>query len=157
MNSKNFKQYKNWKRFPAGASSGVETNLCFYDIGTDATAYGFILGTWGTSIPTETEGAVPIYEFTWDSSGLFILSFGTGDTQLTDVTQISITSSLGTQKRIAAWDESETAYEFTDVNLATNMIAEYDTGVRDFCVKMEIAPDKFVSINFIDLQTGAMI
>ena len=152
-----------WKRACAGGiapgmhlaeircGGGFASNFCITTVGNDGiiTKYGFIEGQFGVAGPTETADGTPLYEWTWDALGNFIISFGpTGTTQLTDVDSIVI-HTMGYDSHVAIWDG--TAYLFRELDIATELIANSPSKV---CMSMGILPSLFIHYTYSELLRG---
>ena len=131
------------------AKSGGMDNFCITTVGDNGTKYGFLSGSFGTVDPTETVDGVLLHEWTWDALGNFIISFGpTGTTQLTDVDSIVI-HTRGHDSQTAIWNG--TAYVFSDLSMATELIATAPTKV---CMSMSILPSLFIHYTYSELLRG---
>ncbi len=134
-----------------GMAGGVGIiNFCIDPVGNDGivSKFGFIKDQFGTALPVETADKTPLYEWTWQGDGSFIISFGaTGDTKLTGVEKILITTPSG-YADVAEWNETATAYIFTDVPTATQLI---DDNTQKLCLKMSILPVKFMQITYANM------
>jgi len=107
---------------------GIVKNACVQE-GTDGIWYGAGPGV-GQIVPPFAIDGTPMYAFIWASTaageeGTILMSFGDlGDTKLTDVKEIVITSTEGTQ--ILTWDATNTDYRTVNLELTDALIADYE-------------------------------
>ncbi len=131
-------------------SGRIFNNFTITSVANNGTKYGFINGTFGAVDPDKTEDNTLLHEFTWQVDGSFIVSFGTGNTKLTNVDELYI--KIGKIVEVAVWNATATAYVFTNLELATQLIAD-DVKVLD--IAMRILPSPFIDISYNTLLRGA--
>lgn len=138
-------------RFVLGKiGGGISNNFTIDPIANDGTKYGFIYGgSFGAVDPDKAEDDTLLYEWTWQANGDFIISFGTGDTKLTDVDELYI--KIGKTVEVAVWDATTTAYIFTNLELATQLITD---DVQALDMVMSILPSPFIDISYDTLLIG---
>ena len=131
------------------------TNVCVYVVGSSGDKRGYIKGSTGSITPNATWGGIEIYEMTWNVvTGEFIISFGdSGTTYIDNVDNILITHHTVPKGNMATWDESQTAYVFTDLVLAQYI----DSNADRACFWIKHEPTQIYSYNFASIQTGNKI
>lgn len=130
----------------------VVVNACLTE-GTDGTKYGFLKGVFGTMNPPTTIDGADVFELSWQSSGLFMMSFGVaGDTQLTNVQDVYLTTANNYTVTLH-WDAVATAYTGTDVGASQTLIADYALG-KQRCALIEISMPQgwIISYDFSSIQ-----
>ena len=142
------------------AGGGSQSNACIAkagtwdDAGTQKWFYNSSVVGGGEATPWETAEGTFFYSFESDANGKFIIQWGdAGNIQLTNVSNILITYGASGVK-VANWDGVGKYYTFTDKDLFLAMEVEFDAGIRDFCMKMEILPSPFLLITYAELMRG---
>ena len=139
-----------------GSSKNL-SNVCIENMGVSGSDYGYIFGSIGTSTPDAVSDGTRFYQLTALATGEFTLSFGdAGNSKLADVRddQIYLYDDGGTQSDIAIWDDTTTAYIFTNQEWATELIDIINNGDKHICIGMSIVPVLVVHYDFAELKTG---
>jgi hypothetical protein len=135
-----------------GIGEIIPPNFCITSVGTDGTKYGYIKGEFGEVDPGMTVDGTPLYEWTYQADGDFIISWGDdGNTHLLDVDWILLKTAKN-YTNVADWDDTTTAYIFNDVDAATSLIAEDPS---EICMSMTILPENFIHLNYATLFRSA--
>ena len=140
-------------RVSPGTGGTSHKNICVTTIGNDGviTKYGFLDSSYGVITPNATLEGIDIFEVTWQADGTFIISFGDGTEQLTNVNSILINHHTVPDGNIAIWDSVNTCYTFTDNDLADYII---DGSYTEMCFYVELIPDTLIYYTFTELLTG---
>ena len=151
-----FKKFKmdNLHGFPGG---GEGTNVCMQVDYDGSKYYGYIYGSLGSSDPDQTNDGQIFYSFIWDADGNFVMQFGlTGDEQLNSTTSILVYSPKFNKGRISQWSIGSNQYEFTDLQLATNLITAFNDGETKLCLYLSIEDGLVVDYTYDTILTGTL-
>jgi len=139
----------------AGTMGG--TNVCMQVDYDGSKYYGYIYGSLGSSDPDQTNDGQIFYSFTWDNAGNFVMQFGlTGDEQLSSITSILVYSPKFNKGRISQWNTGSNQYEFTDLQLATDLITAFNDGETELCLYLSIEDGLVVDYTYDTILTGTL-
>lgn len=129
-----------------------KVNVCIFTIGSSGDKRGYIKGSIGDISPDATYSGVEIYEYTWNVvTGEFILSFGVaGNDYVTNIPELLITHHTVPDGNSAVWDDTQTAYIFTDLTLAQYI----GTNTDESCFWVEPVPENLFLYDFSTIDTG---
>ncbi len=121
-------------------------------MGTDGDWRGHIDGSGSVISPGAAYETLEIFEYKWNVvTGEFIISFGpAGNTEIANVVQISIWHPQRPDRNSAAWDETETAYTFTDLGLAEFVGDDVDKS----CFSIEVQYETLIEYDMATYKTG---
>ncbi len=96
------------------------SDICILVMGTSGDWKGHITGSGSVINPNATYMGLDIYEYKWNVvTGEFIISFGdAGNDEITNIIQLSVSHTARPDRNSASFDDTETAYTFTDLDLA---------------------------------------
>ncbi len=152
-----FKPFNIYDSILLGATAFL--NICVTTIGVDGDLRGYrhadhIDGVLGEISPNATFEGEDIFEFTWDVvTGNWIGSFNDGDLELPNVKHILVSHPSVPDGNIALWDDTATAYIFTDLELAQTIDEDEDKG----CFLIEFVPVDAVVYSFSDILRGTKV
>ena len=128
------------------------SDICLVELGLDGDWIGHITGIESLITPNATYSGLDIYEYKWNTvTGEFIISFGDlGDDEIDNIVQLSIYHPSRPDRNTAYYDEAQTAYTFTDKDLATFIGSD----ISRACFKIEPQFIENMRIVFGDLLTG---
>ena len=134
---------------------GIGTNVCIQVDYDGSKYYGYIYGSLGSSDPDQTNDGQIFYSFIWDNAGNFIMQFGlAGDEPVPGTASLFIYSPGFNKGRLALWDSVNAQYQFTDLQLATDLIAEFNNGKTEVCLYLSIEDGLVIDYNYDTILTG---
>ncbi len=126
--------------FGTATAGNTIVNSCF-TFGNDGviTWYGYRSASFGTVSPDNING-LHHYSFEHQVDGTMRAQFGAaGNEQIPGIDQMIATTSDKTQYTMLVWHSVNLAYEATDLDMATYLIAKADE-----CINLSELPDTFI-------------
>ena len=136
--------------FLGNLNTGVlASDICIIIMGTSGDWRGHIAGTGSLLTPNAIFEGLDIYEFKWNIvTGEFIISFGeTGTDEIANTVQLNIKHPNKPEGNSGVWDEANTDYEFTSLELAQWIQAD----LRKSCFNVKFQPRLIIHYDFAEV------
>ncbi len=136
--------------FLGNLNTGVlASDICIIIMGTSGDWRGHIAGTGSILTPNSIFAGLDIYEFKWNIvTGVFIISFGeTGTYEISNTGQLNIGHPNKPEANAGVWDDTNTDYEFTDLELAQWVSDD----LRKSCFNVNFQPSLIIHYDFAEV------